>query len=65
LRSIFRFNKKGAGKLSRETTRKAARRIMHIADIIKSEQTLLSQKKHELESIKALAEMIIRENTDE
>gem|GEM_PF-7095036 len=65
MRSIFRFNKKGADQVSRETTRKAARRIMHIADIIKSEQTLLSQKKHELESIKALAEMILRENTDE
>ena len=51
--------------MSRETTRKAARRIIHIADIIKSEQTLLSQKEHELESIKALAEMILRENTDE
>tara|TARA_R110002020_G_scaffold127259_1_gene285558 strand:- start:184 stop:342 length:159 start_codon:yes stop_codon:yes gene_type:complete len=49
--------------MSRETTRKAARRIIHIADIIQNEQTLLSQKKHELESIKALAEMIIRENT--
>ena len=51
--------------MSRETTRKAARRIIHIADIIKNEQTILSQKEHELESIKALAEMIIRENTDE
>ena len=46
-------------------TRKAARQIMHIADIIQSEQTSLSQKKYELENIKALAEMIIRENTDE
>ena len=46
--------------MSRETTRKAARRIMHIADIIKSEQTLLSQKiDMKLESIKALAEMIL------
>ena len=51
--------------MSRETTRKAASRIMHYADIIKSEQTLLSQKKYELENIKALAEMILRENTDE
>ena len=51
--------------MSRETTRKAARRIMHIADIIQSEKILLSQRRHELESIKALAEMILRENTDE
>ena len=51
--------------MSRETTRKAARRIIHIADIVQSEQTLLSQKEHELESIKALAEMILRVNTDE
>ena len=51
--------KKGAGKLSRETTRKAARRIMHIVDIIQSEQTILSQKIEEAKSIKALAEMII------
>lgn len=51
--------------MSRETTRKAARRIMHIVDIIQSEQTVLSQKIEEAKSIKALAEMILRENTDE
>jgi hypothetical protein len=48
--------------MNNENIKKAAERIIHICEIIANNNAMPIQKPHEAYEIKALAEMILREN---